>query len=118
RTFAINDVSKVPAGEAVGRGTVEEGYTQLLADLDEAEQKLPAGSPDRANKGAAIALKSRIKLHMQDWTGVLAEAAKIEADYDVTANPSTPFRGGTSSDNIFSFINSEGSNPNTNGALA
>lgn len=118
RTFAINDVSKVPAGEAVGRGTVEEGYTQLLLDLDEAEQKLPEGGADRANKGAAIALKSRIKLHKQDWAGVLTEAAKISDDYAVTANPATPFRGGTSSDNIFSFINSEGSNPNVNGALA
>ncbi|WPR75133.1 RagB/SusD family nutrient uptake outer membrane protein [Algoriphagus sp. NG3] len=117
RTFAINDVPKVPDGEAVGRGTVGEDYAQLLADLDEAEQKLPEGGVDRASKGAAIALKSRVKLHMEDWSGVISEFGKIDASYEVTANPAEPFRGGTSSDNIFSFINSEGSNPGTNGAL-
>jgi hypothetical protein len=118
RTFAINDVSKVPAGEAVPRGTVAEGYTQLLIDLDEAETLLPTGAASRANKGAAIALKSRIKLHKEDWAGVIAEHEKIKGSYAVTADPIAPFRGGTSTDNIFSFINSEGSNPGVNGALA
>jgi hypothetical protein len=118
RTFAVNDVTKVPAAEAVSRGTVAEGYAQLLADLNEAETLMQTGGPGKANKGAAIALKSRIKLHMEDWAGVIAEYEKIKGDYAVTADPATPFRGGTSSDNIFSFINSEGSNPNVNGALA
>ncbi|OOG78952.1 RagB/SusD family nutrient uptake outer membrane protein [Algoriphagus sp. A40] len=118
RTFAINDVSKVPAGEAVSRGTVAEGYTQLLADLNEAETLLPTGAASRASKGAAIALKSRIKLHQEDWAGVVAEHEKIKGSYTVTADPITPFRGGTSTDNIFSFLNSEGSNPGVNGALA
>lgn len=117
RTFGIDDVTKVPEGEAVGRGTVGEDYAQLIKDLDAAEGFLPEGDEGRANKGAAIALKSRIKLHMEDWTGVLAEYAKLETKYAVTANPATPFRGGGSSDNIFSFINSATSNPGTNGAL-
>jgi hypothetical protein len=73
RTFAVNDVTKVPAAEAVSRGTVAEGYAQLLADLNEAETLMQTGGPGKANKGAAIALKSRIKLHMEDWAGVLAE---------------------------------------------
>ncbi|OYX23913.1 MAG: RagB/SusD family nutrient uptake outer membrane protein [Algoriphagus sp. 32-45-6] len=119
RTVAINDVPKVPDGEAVGRGTVAEGYQQLLADLDEAEAKLPNGGAGRANKGAAIALKSRIKLHMEDWAGVLAEYEKIKDAYSVTANPVAPFRsGGNSTDNIFNFINSDASNAGVNGALA
>lgn len=117
RTFGVDDVAKVPDGEAVPRGTVGEDYTQLLLDLDAAEGFLPEGGPFRANKGAAIALKSRIKLHMQDWDGVLAEYTKLSSEYSVTANPATPFRGGTSTDNIFSFVNSAEANPGVNGAL-
>jgi hypothetical protein len=117
RTFGIDDVTKVPDGEAVPRGTVGEDYTQLLVDLDAAEGFLPEGGPFRANKGAAIALKTRIKLHMRDWPGVLAEYNKISTKYAVTANPATPLRGGASSDNIFSFVNSAEANPGVNGAL-
>ncbi|MBN1009314.1 hypothetical protein JW499_22075, partial [Amphritea sp. ZJ14W] len=94
----IDDVTKVPEGEAVGRTTVGEDYTQLLVDLDAAEGFLPEGGAFRANKGAAIALKSRIKLHMGDWAGVLTEYNKLTSMYAVTANPATPFRGGNSSD--------------------
>ncbi|MBA4299219.1 MAG: RagB/SusD family nutrient uptake outer membrane protein [Cyclobacterium sp.] len=119
RTFAINDVSKVGPGEAVGRGTVQEVYTQLLADLDQAETLLNSSTnPFRAQKGAAIGLKARVKLHMKDWAGVLAEYDKIKGIYAVTANPLAPFRGGTSTDNIFSFENTANSNPGVNGALA
>lgn len=119
RTFAINDVSKVGPGEAVGRGTVQEVYTQLLADLDQAESLLnESTNPFRAQKGAAIGLKARIKLHMEDWAGVLTEYNKLASIYEVTANPLEPFRGGTSSDNIFSFENTQNSNPGVNGALA
>lgn len=119
RTFAINDVSKVGPGEAVGRGTVQEVYTQLLSDLDQAEGLLNSSTnPFRAQKGAAIGLKARVKLHMEDWAGVLTEYNKLSGIYAVTENPLTPFRGGTSSDNIFSFENSQTSNPGVNGALA
>jgi starch-binding outer membrane protein, SusD/RagB family len=119
RTFAINDVSKVGPGEAVGRGTVQQVYTQLLADLDEAERLLNTSTnPFRAQKGAAIGLKARVKLHMKDWAGVLAEYDKIKGIYAVTANPLSPFRGGTSTDNVFSFQNTQVSNPGVNGALA
>jgi len=117
RTFGIDDVTKVPTGEAVGRTTVGEDYALLLADLDAAEGFLPEGGAGRANKGAAIALKSRIKLHMKDWPGVLAEYTKLTTKYAVTANPTAPFRSSTSTDNIFSFTNSATSNPGTNGAL-
>ena len=119
RTFAINDVSKVGPGEAVGRGTVEEVYTQLLADLDQAEGLLNTStSPFRAQKGAAIGLKARVKQHMGDWAGVLTEYNKLASVYELTANPLEPFRGGASSDNIFSFENTQASNPGVNGALA
>jgi hypothetical protein len=119
RTFAINDVAKVGLGEAVTRGTVQGVYTQLLADLDTAEGLLNTSTnPFRAQKGAAIGLKARIKLHLEDWAGVLTEYNKMSGIYAVTANPLAPFRGGTSTDNIFSFQNTALSNPGVNGALA
>ncbi|PRY86333.1 RagB/SusD family nutrient uptake outer membrane protein [Mongoliibacter ruber] len=118
RTFAINDVAKVEPGEQVGRGTVQSVYQQLLADLNESEDLLPeAGNAFRARKAAAIALKARVKLHMEDFDGVLAEYNKLAGSFEVTANPLTPFRGGTSSDNIFSFENTQASNAGVNGAL-
>src|SRR5690606_34609684 len=119
RTFAVNDVSKVGPGEAVGRGTVEDVYKQLLADLDQAEGLLNTStSPFRAQKGAAIGLKARVKQHMGDWAGVLTEYNKLASVYELTENPLEPFRGGASSDNIFSFENTQASNPGVNGALA
>jgi starch-binding outer membrane protein, SusD/RagB family len=119
RTFAINDVSKVAPGEAVGRGTVQSVYDNLLADLNKAESLLGNGtSPYRANKGAAIALKARVLLHMEKWGDVITEYGKLTSRYAVTANPLTPFRGGNSSDNVFSFQNTQASNPGVNGALA
>ncbi|SDK27015.1 Starch-binding associating with outer membrane [Catalinimonas alkaloidigena] len=118
RTFAINDVSKVSDGEAVQRGTVQADYTQLLADLDEAESLLENGSNVfRAQKGAAIALKSRVKLHMGDWPGVIAEYEKLTTLYALTESPDGPFTSDNSSENIFSLENSAASNPGVNGAL-
>lgn len=90
-----------------------------MADLDQAESLLNTSTnPFRAQKGAAIGLKARVKLHMEDWAGVLTEYNKLASIYEVTANPLEPFRGGISSDNIFSFENTQNSNPGVNGALA
>jgi len=119
RLFAVNDVGRVPEAEAVSRGTVGEDYAQLIADLDEAEQLM--GSSDevfRATKGAAIALKARIKLHMEDWQGVIDEHAKLAGTYAVTSSVSAPFTSGETTDNVFSFQNSAQANGTVNGALA
>jgi len=118
RTFAINDVSKVEDGINVGRGTIAEDYAQLLADLDEAESLMPDGSDNfRARRGAAIALKARIKVHMRDWAGVLAEYAKISSLYSLAATPEGPFVNWTGPESIFSLENTAASNPGVNGAL-
>lgn len=117
RLFAVNDVAKVAEAEAVSRGTIGEDYTQLISDLNEAEQLMETSNEVfRATKGAAIALKARVKLHMEDWEGVITEHAKL-TNYSVTA-VAAPFSGGESTDNIFSFISSSAANPGTNGALA
>lgn len=132
RDTPINTPAAVQAALLVHRGTVAEDYVKILADLDFAEAALPATQPNgyqRATKGAAIALKTRVKLHKADWAGVVTEGAKLGASgngpytspiasYALTASPETPF---TSFDNntesIFSIGNSTTSNPDVNGSL-
>ena len=118
RTVAIDEAGKVKDAVLLERGTIQDSYAKLLQDLDEAEQLLATtGGPYRASKGAAIALKSRVKLHMEDWAGVLAEYQKIRTTYALAAAPNTPFTNWTSTENIFSLQNSSASNAGVNGAL-
>lgn len=135
RTEPITNVAAVEGGIAMGRGTVAEAYAKVLADLDEAERLLPATRAGeakiaRATSGAAIALKTRVKLHMADYAGVIAEGAKLGTDgtgatftspiggYTLEARPEGPFTNQkTNSESIFSIANSGTSNPGVNGAL-
>jgi starch-binding outer membrane protein, SusD/RagB family len=121
-TTAYNDVGKVAAGLEVGRGTVAETYTKILADLDLSETLTGgANRPYRATSGAAIALKTRVKLHMEDWAGVLTEYTKLTTTtygtFALQASPETPFTSWTTNESIFSLTHSSASNPGVNGAL-
>ena len=59
----------------VSRATVGAVYTQILADLVQAENTLPGGgSTRRATLGAVIALRARVYLYQKNWAGALAEA--------------------------------------------
>lgn len=133
RNVAISSSADVEAGIAEGRGTVAEDYQKILEDLDMAEQQLPETQPRgfaRATKGAAIALKTRIKLHMGDWQGVIAEGKKLGTDdpsanfaspiggYHLEADPTAPFNNFESNaESIFSIAASAASNGGVNGAL-
>lgn len=69
------------------RNTVAEVYTQIVADLLEAETKLAAlstnglrGETDKvglATKEAAQALLAKVYLYMEDWTNAAAYASKL-----------------------------------------
>ena len=67
----------------LARATVKQIYDQILLDLDFAETNLPltySSSYDRttrAHRNTAIALKTRVKLSMRDYPGVVTEANKI-----------------------------------------
>lgn len=131
REVGINSDAEVQEAKAQKRTTVADNYAKLLADLDYAEANLPATSsqhPFRATKGAAIALKTRVKLHMQDWAGVITEGNKLVpatapfkssiGGYELTANPGDPFvLPGTSKESIFSIRNAATDNGGVNGAL-
>jgi starch-binding outer membrane protein, SusD/RagB family len=69
---------------AMARSTVNAVYRQMITDLNFAEANLPlsyAGSADsnvvRAHRNAAIALKTRVFLHMGKYDSVIYEANKI-----------------------------------------
>src|SRR5690606_27048555 len=137
RTKANTGAAAATEGNAQPRGTVKEAYDMLLADLDLAESLLPndRGSVgqkiSRATKGAAIALKTRVKLHMQDYPGVITEATKLGANatsgaftspiggFALEADPTTPFLNYTNnSESIFSVAQSSAANGGVNGSIS
>lgn len=115
-----------------GRNTVAECYDKILADLDYAETNLPAtrskNAITRATKGAAIALKTRIRLHQNNWAKVIEEANKLVpvsgslvspiGNYQLTATPMGPFGSANKSnvESILSIENNDVDNGGVNGA--
>lgn len=121
RTIAINDLKRLEAAALIGRGTVAETYTKILEDLSRAESLLAeTGKSTRMTKGAAIALKNRVKLHMKDWQGVVDEYTKLVAlgKHSLEAAPEAVFRNVNSKEMILAMDNAPTSNPGVNGALA
>jgi hypothetical protein len=74
---------KGTADNDLARATVDEVYTQIIDDLNFAEQNLPltysTGTQrvTRAHRNTAIALKTRVYLTKGDYPSVIAEASKI-----------------------------------------
>lgn len=126
RELAFNTQENIEAGLEQGRNSVAEVYAKVLADLDAAEADLFSKSErsgtaqiTRATQEAAIALKTRVYLHMRDWPSVLREGQKITGTYSLTDTPFGPFDNGYSNtESIFSMENSANNNPGVNAALA
>jgi starch-binding outer membrane protein, SusD/RagB family len=123
----------------LARSTVAAIYTQIIKDLDEAENDLPESYPtpllnvSRAKKSTAIALKTRVYLVQGDYGNVVLESKKMvsaTAPYQYTAgslthklesNFATIFGGSyTGAEAIFSipFANSTTETPASQSALA
>ncbi|HMG70885.1 MAG TPA: RagB/SusD family nutrient uptake outer membrane protein [Gemmatimonadaceae bacterium] len=69
----------VEAGQ-ITKSTVAAVYTQILADLAQAEQLITNDSDTRqATIGAAYAIEARVRLYQQDWAGAEAAAATVES---------------------------------------
>ncbi|MCX2738758.1 RagB/SusD family nutrient uptake outer membrane protein [Pontibacter anaerobius] len=131
RTLPVNTPARVEEAAQQGRDSVRDGYAKLLEDLNYAEANLPetrSKQISRATKGAAIALKTRVKLHMRDWAGVIEEGNKLVpasgpfesavGGYELTASPDEPFaNNGANSESVFSFENSANDNASVNGSL-
>lgn len=140
RKTAVTGATTANDAVALGRATVAENYADILADLNYAETVLPITRASvglkitRATKAAAVALKTRIYLHMGQWANVVTEGNKlasqaaapfssITADigtYNLPANPFAAFTSAGSKNNtesIFSIENDVTDNPGVNGAL-
>jgi starch-binding outer membrane protein, SusD/RagB family len=134
RTEPVGTSTGLTADEAVkdGRNTVAECYEKLLADLDFAESNLSAthakNKITRATKGAAIALKTRVRLHQGNWAAVITEANKLVpasgalvspiGGYTLGATPMAAFAAANKSnaESIFSMENNDVDNAGVNGA--
>ncbi len=123
---------------ALSRGTVAQVYTSILDDLNFAETNLPILYPGgsasdsnvvRAHRNAAIALKTRVYLHMNRFNDVITEANKIvstiapfQANSGVThrLNPAFTdvFRLYNLTESIFSLPMSNTNPPGTQNGLS
>ncbi len=142
RDFPINSSTAVDLIRATPRATVATVYTNILTDLDFVENNLtavpatfvsPATKNVRATRGAAVALKMRVKLHKGDWAGVITEGNKLIpatitpfpwtapvspiGSWSLTASPDGPFTDNSSVESIFSIRNDPLDAPNVNGVL-
>jgi hypothetical protein len=126
KDFAVNTLASLEQSQMQGRNTVAECYSKILDDLNAAEAGLPetrtgGKNISRATKGAAIALKSRVYLHMGRWADVITEANKLTGGvggYALTAEPEGPFASFSgNSESIFSIENNNADNPFVNAAL-
>jgi hypothetical protein len=116
------------------RSTVAETYTQILADLNFAEQNLPltngtGSNVTRAHRNAAIALKTRVYLNMRRYADVITEANKIVStaapftattgvNHALAPNITSVFgAGGNTTENIFSFPFTANDLPGTQNSL-
>ena len=139
RESAISNSDAVSSLLNTPRLRVDSVYAKILGDLDFAEENLPVGGAAtnyRASKAAAIALKMRIKLHMGDWAGIIADGAKIVpatvnpaaptsvvsqvGAWALTATPDGPFANNQSTESVFSIRNDPADvpAPSSNGALS
>ncbi|WKZ59953.1 MAG: RagB/SusD family nutrient uptake outer membrane protein [Cyclobacteriaceae bacterium] len=93
-----NSVALVP------RATVQEVYTQIVADLTSAETKLAEGpSPGKATKEAAAAFLSRVYLQMADYANARDAANRVitSGNYSLLPTYANCFNTGTTAEDIF-----------------
>ena len=135
RTLAVTGGSSVDEAIKQGRNTVAETYDKILEDLNFAETNLPDTRTGglkitRATKGAAIALKTRVRLHQNNWAEVIKEANKLVPTaapftspvgaYALASTPLGAFGAAnkTNTESIFSVENNDVDNAGVNGAMA
>ncbi|RFZ82980.1 RagB/SusD family nutrient uptake outer membrane protein [Mucilaginibacter terrenus] len=83
-TKVVDETSKV------SRASVEQTYQQVIADLTDAEAKLPASNSFYANKYSAAGMLARVYLQKGDYTNAAAAANRvISANKFSLVNPYT-----------------------------
>ncbi|HEU4553571.1 MAG TPA: RagB/SusD family nutrient uptake outer membrane protein [Chitinophaga sp.] len=99
------------------RAKVAEVYTQILADLTEAAEKMPASNPNgRANKYSALAFLSRVYLAQHKYTEAATAANDVIANggFALTSSFDKAFNNtANSSEDIFAIQQNNQSNAGT-----
>lgn len=124
------------ANNALASSTVAQVYTQILKDLNEAENQVPTtystalARTTRAHRNTIIALKTRVYLSMANFQKVIEEGNKIVpasapfsttsgASHSLAANVATLFVSPyTNAESIFSFPMAATNAPGTQNQLA
>jgi len=94
----------------VSRGTVEQGYTQVISDLTEAESLLPPTNGVFANANVAAAFLSRVYLQQENYTGARDAADRVigSDNYSLTGTYAGAFNSGSNTtEDVFSIQVSE-----------
>jgi hypothetical protein len=86
----------------ITRSTVDQVYTQILADLAEARALVAeTDDPTIASHGAVYALRSRVLLYRSDWAGVVANADSAAAlGYSLVADFASLYTTSTTDEDI------------------
>ncbi len=89
----LTPVQTAAEAAAFTRASVDQVYTQIIADLDMAEQMMTNDSQTRqASLGAVRALRARVLLYKGDWAGAEAAADKVLGmGYSLAGNYSSLF---------------------------
>ncbi|WP_353085052.1 RagB/SusD family nutrient uptake outer membrane protein [Flavobacterium sp.] len=122
REVGIDTQAEIDSEIVKGRNTVEECYTKIINDLNDAEIKITNITKSKATKNAAIAFKTRVYLHKRDWNNVILEGNKLTSSgLALTTNPKDPFilaNNLSNTETIFSIQHAATLNPGVNAALA
>jgi hypothetical protein len=106
-------IDTTAASEKPLRNSIAQTYTQVIADLTSASQKLPEWNDVRANKYTALAFLSRVYLQKGDYANALNAANTVIEDGGYSA-PSidvmTPFRSKNSAEVIFEIQQNDQNN--------
>lgn len=108
------------------RGTVEQTYTQIIKDLQEALGLLPVTSiiSSRPNKVAVYAMLARVYLSMEDYTQALSNASSALQlnsqllDYNIINKTAVPAFSRFNKEVIFQSVMTPGPNLNPSSATA
>ncbi len=99
--------------EPRARNTVEQVYTQIINDLGEAINRLPATSADgRANSLAATAVLARVRFQQRDYTAAESLAGQIiDGGFTLNADPTEFYSSEFSGESIFELAATIQDNP-------
>jgi len=105
--------------EVLNRSTVGEVYTQIINDLTDAINLLPASNDIYANQWAAKALLAKVYFQMNDFENAFSFANDVieNSPYEFDTEYSSKYGYGESTEIIFGLISTQLDNDNANGGL-